>query len=136
MGWAVVIIAFEGATLLVSCDIVINLGLTGIMGCNFMGQTKAMLDMDDQNRALWIKQPDVVITKGKRCCRGQPVTTVKQLENPTPVFLSRLSKTSEDAMAGDLEQVFKNNPFTWQEKFSDGVDAKNYAMVTYEGEQT
>ena len=52
------------------------------------------------------------------------------------MFLSRLSKTSEDAMAGDLEKVFKNNLFTWQEEFSDGVDAKNYAMVTYEGEQT
>ena len=102
-----------------------------------MGQTRAMLDMDDQNRTLWVEQPDVVITKGNRCCRGQPVTTVKQLENgSTLVFLSRLSKTSEDAMAGDLEKVFKNNLFTWQEEFSDGVDAKNYAMVTYEGEQT
>ena len=51
------------------------------------------------------------------------------------VFLSRLSKT-DDAMAGVLDQVFEKNLFTWQEEFSDGVDAKNYAMVTYEGEQT
>ena len=42
VGWAVVIIAFEGANFPVSCDIVINLGLAGIIGCNFMGQTKPL----------------------------------------------------------------------------------------------
>jgi len=61
---------------------------------------------------------------------------VKQLEEPTLVFVSRLCKTTDDAMAGDLNQKFEKNTFTWQEEFSDGVEAKNYAMVTYEGEQT
>ena len=135
-GWAVVIIAFEGITIPISCDIVINLGLTFIIGCNWMDQTQALLDMDGQNRAIFVRQPEVVIEPEKRCCRGQPVTTVKQLEKPTLVFLSRLCKTSDDAMAGDLNQKFEKNLFTWQEKFSNGVETKNYAMVTYGGDQT
>ena len=135
-GWAVVIIAFEGITIPVSCDVVINLGVTFIMGCNWMDQLQALLDMDGQNRAIYVRQPDVVIEPEKRCCRGQPVTTVKQLKEPVLVFVSRLCKTSDDAMAGDLNQKFETNKFTWPEGFSDEVETKNYAMVAYNGDQT
>lgn len=130
------IIAFEGITIPVSCDIVINLGVTFIMGCNWMDQLQALLDMDGQNRAIYVRQPDVVIEPEKRCCRGQPVTTVKQLKEPVLVFVSRLCKTSDDAMAGDLNQKFETNKFTWPEGFSNEVETKNYAMVAYNGDQT
>ena len=77
-----------------------------------------------------------MIEPEKRCCRGQPVTTVKQLEEPTLVFVSRLCKTTDDAMAGDLNQKFEKSLFTWQDEFPNGVETKNYAMVTYGGDQT
>ena len=65
--------------------------------------------------------------------------TVKQLDPscvPTPVFLSMLHKMSDDAVSGEPTESFKKNSFTWHEDFSDGVEVKKYAMVTYPGEET
>ena len=139
VGWAVVIIAFEGMTLPFAGDIVINLGITGIVGCNSMGRFKTMINLDDASRSIFIEATVVATIKDDRCCRGQSVITVKQLDQscvPTTRFLGRSWKTSDEAMSGEPNEEFKNNPFTWREDFPEDSEVVNYAMVAFSGEET
>jgi len=152
IGWAIVVVAFERETIVMAFEVVINLGVTCIIGCNTMGRLDAVLELSFQYRRIFIRN-FMCITPGMRCERGNPVYTAKRGKRLTgwgadpndhsalaqQRLLGTLFTTSEAAMGGDPVDVFKNNDFYWNDDFA--VDEhsnepvepiKHYAMLMYD----
>ena len=137
IGRAVMVVAFERESLVLAFEIVINLGITCILGCNTMGRLNTVLEMSFENRRMCLT--------GNRCERGNPFYTIKREHGGTgwgassddlapPRLLGILHKTGDAAEAGDSRSVFSRNKLEWLEKFPSDVHTKNYAMLSYESD--
>jgi hypothetical protein len=130
VGWCTVVVAFEGITMVLCFEIVVNLGICAMLGNQCLNKLSVMIDLSEDSRKAFLRNPFVTYPWNRRTVSGLPVMQV-QLNNPEevaqPIFLGSLYATIGTLEGRNIHDDFSNNNFVWIEEFGADAQIKQYA---------